>query len=54
MKFEIEYEISLDEDRPNDFGYVTIEAESKEKAIEEFKARKIHKAVITDILEEKE
>jgi len=49
MKYEIEYEICLDEDMPNQTGTVRIVAENEKEAAEKFKKLDIFKAVITEI-----
>lgn len=51
MKYEIEYEICLDEDFANRIGYADVEAESEKQAVEKFKKLGIFKAVIIDIRE---
>lgn len=49
MKFNIQYEICLDEDFPNDVNWVTVDAETEEEAIKKFNDLHIFKAVILSI-----
>lgn len=45
MTYEIEYEISLDEDFPNRIGTVRIVAENEKEAAEKFKKLDIFKRI---------
>ena len=49
MKYLIEYDICIDDDFPNDVCFVEIEADSKEEAVEKFRAKNIFKSVVIGV-----
>ena len=51
MQYTIEYEICLDEDYPNEIGFMTVCADNQKQAVEEFKKRRPFMAVMVGMWE---